>query len=106
MTNTFKLHVTARDGCTRESDALIGASLLTILQDAGVDEISAMCGGNCSCATCHVYVEAVGRLPEPDFHETEMLETLLHQRPLSRLACQLVLTAGIGSLKVKVAPEE
>lgn len=106
MTDTFKLYVTGRDGCTSVSDAHIGASLLEILRDAGVYEISAMCGGNCSCATCHVYVEAAGLLSGPDIEETEMLDTLLHQKPLSRLACQVAITAGIGSLRVEVAPEE
>lgn len=106
MTNTFRLHVTGRNGCTRESDGQIGASLLAILRDAGVDEISAICGGNCACATCHVYIEPASLLPEPRIEETEMLDTLLHQSPISRLACQVVPTAGIGTLKVKVAPEE
>lgn len=106
MTNTFRLHVTGRDGKSRESDGRIGGSLLEILRDAGVEEISAMCGGNCSCATCHVYVEAEGLLPEPCIDESEMLDTLLQQTPLSRLACQLTIAAGIDCLRVEVAPEE
>jgi len=101
MTDTFKLYVTGRDGCTSVSDAHIGASLLEILRDAGVYEISAMCGGNCSCAPWHVYVEAAGLLSGPDIEETRVLDTLL-----SRIACQVAVTAGIGSLRVEVAPEE
>ncbi|MBX9456822.1 MAG: 2Fe-2S iron-sulfur cluster binding domain-containing protein [Rhizobium sp.] len=106
MTNTFRLHVTGRDGKVRESDARIDVSLLTILRDAGIDEISAMCGGNCSCATCHVYVDVGPSLPGPAIEESEMLDTLVHQTSLSRLACQVALSAGISALRVEVAPEE
>ena len=106
MTNIFRLYVTRRDGQVRESDARIDVSLLAALRDSGIDEISAMCGGNCSCATCHVYVDAVGSLPPPAIEESEMLDTLVHQTLLSRLACQVALSAGISSLRVEVAPEE
>lgn len=106
MTTAFQLHVVRRDGTTRETEVENAASLLALLRRVGVDEIVAMCGGNCACATCHVYVEADGPLSEPEVEEREMLETLLHQTPASRLACQLMVDPGITSLKVTVAPEE
>lgn len=106
MTNALQLHVTRRDRTVRETEAANEGSLLTILRGVGVDEISAMCAGNCACATCHVYVEADASLPEPKIEESEMLETLLHQTPASRLACQLTVGSGVKRLKVTVAPEE
>ncbi|MGV3553288.1 hypothetical protein [Rhizobium sp.] len=63
-------------------------------------------GGNCSRATCHVYVQPTGLLDEPAVEEIEMPDTLLHQTPISRLACQVTLAAGIGSVKIRVVPEE
>ncbi|KGF69476.1 hypothetical protein LL06_10980 [Hoeflea sp. BAL378] len=106
MTDTPRLHVTGRDGSTWQIDAYAAGSLLSILRDAGVDEIAALCGGNCSCATCHVYVETAARLPEPGLEEREMLDTLVHQTPLSRLACQVTVGDGAELLRVRIAPEE
>jgi len=73
--------------------------------DAG---ISAICGGMCSCATCHVYVdpEWVSKLPAAMSDETDMLRDLSTRRDNSRLSCQIQLTAAIDGLRVTVAPEE
>lgn len=94
------------DGTSEPYDVLVIATGSRPRLLAGIDEISAMCGGNCSCATCHVYVDAAGSLPAPAIEESEMLDTLVHQASLSRLACQVALSAGISSLWVEVAPEE
>src|SRR3546814_3550846 len=50
---------------TREGNELVleagdGLSVMEVVRDGGVDELLALCGGCCSCATCHVYVD-------PDF---------------------------------------
>jgi 2Fe-2S ferredoxin len=73
--------------------------------DAG---ISAICGGMCSCATCHVYVdpEWVSKLPAAMSDETDMLRDLTTRRDNSRLSCQIQLTAAIDGLRVTIAPEE
>jgi len=73
--------------------------------DAG---ISAICGGMCSCATCHVYVdpEWVSKLPAAMSDETDMLRDLSTRRDNSRLSCQIQLTAAIDGLRVTIAPEE
>ncbi|WP_339757078.1 2Fe-2S iron-sulfur cluster-binding protein [uncultured Hoeflea sp.] len=106
MTNSLKLKVIERDGSVRQVEGVAEGSLLSLLRDAGVDEIAALCGGNCACATCHVYVEAATILPEPDLEEREMLDTLVYQEPQSRLACQLTVSDRIEWLKVTIAPEE
>jgi 2Fe-2S ferredoxin len=72
------------------------------------DGVAAICGGMCSCATCHVYVdpEWVPRLPEPMSDEGDMLGDLLDRQANSRLSCQIVLNDAISGLKVTIAPQE
>jgi 2Fe-2S ferredoxin len=50
------LNVTLRTGETRVVQARPGISVMETIRDGGIDEILAICGGCCSCATCHVYV--------------------------------------------------
>lgn len=55
-----QIFVTLRSGEKRTIDAVDGVSVMEALRDGGVDEILALCGGCCSCATCHIHVEEVG----------------------------------------------
>lgn len=66
--------------------------------------IVAECGGSCSCATCHVYVDEgfVERLGEPAPEESELLEYLDGGRPNSRLACQIVVTDELDGIVLEV----
>lgn len=83
-------------------------NLMEALRDAGYEELAAVCGGFCSCATCHVYVEAdsaYGLMPMGS-DEDGMLDGSLHRRKASRLACQVQLSAALDGLKVAIAPEE
>ena len=50
--------VTTRDGHTRAIEATVGKSLMENLRNGGIEEVLALCGGCCSCATCHVHVDA------------------------------------------------
>ncbi len=52
-----KLVLTGADGEVRELEVEAGRTLMEALRDNGVGEILALCGGCCSCATCHVYVD-------------------------------------------------
>lgn len=74
-------------------------------QDWGV---AAICGGMCSCATCHVWLdeEWLDRFPPKDADEEELLEVLDHFQANSRLSCQLILQPQHEGLKVTLAPEE
>jgi 2Fe-2S ferredoxin len=62
----------------------------------------------CSCATCHVYVDAdwVAKLPAPMSDESDMLGDLVSRRDNSRLSCQIVLNDALSGVKVSIAPEE
>jgi ferredoxin, 2Fe-2S len=86
-----KITVVDRDGQQRSLVADVGMSLMENLRGNGFDEILALCGGCCSCATCHVHVdpqwtEVVG--PALD-DEQDLLESSDHRTPQSRLSCQI-----------------
>ena len=101
------VRVIDRDGTERELDAPSGAPLMEPLRDMD-DGVAAICGGMCSCATCHVYVDAewVAKLPAPMSDESDMLGDLISRRENSRLSCQIILTDAISGVKVTIAPEE
>ena len=100
--------VTTREGEERIVEATSGRSLMENLRDGGIDEILALCGGNMSCATCHVHVaEAwLDRMPPMSADEDDLLDSSDHRRPNSRLSCQIPVTDALDQLCVTVAPED
>jgi len=102
-----KITVILRDEGTRVIEADDGLSVMEAIRNAGIDEVVALCGGSCSCATCHVFVEAGGEgLPPPAADERDMLEASAYQRENSRLSCQLTMSPALAGLTVRIAPEE
>ncbi|MGE0678785.1 2Fe-2S iron-sulfur cluster-binding protein [Pseudolabrys sp.] len=96
------------DGIQRLVDANVGESLMSTAIRSNIKGIEADCGGSCSCATCHVYVDPVclQMIPRPESNEMEMLEGVAAERRAnSRLSCQIVATNGIDGLKVEI-PEK
>jgi ferredoxin, 2Fe-2S len=85
-----------------------GRSLMETIRDSGIDDIAALCGGTCSCATCHVFIADgwTGRVGPPVQDELDLLETSEFFSGESRLSCQVVLTAEIDGLPVIIAPED
>ena len=102
------LTVISREGDRRSIDAEPGLSVMEIIRDAGFDELLAMCGGCCSCATCHVYVapgfENVMSPVGPD--EDDLLDSSDHRMPASRLSCQIRFGTDLDGLSVTIAPED
>lgn len=100
--------VTTREGDQRTIEATSGRSLMENLRDGGIDEILALCGGNMSCATCHVHVADawLDRLPPMSADEDDLLDSSDHRRPNSRLSCQIPVTDALDQLCVTVAPED
>ena len=82
-----------------------GHSVMEAIRLAGLP-IAAQCGGCCSCATCHVYVEDsdLRRMPAMSDDEEALLELAVDVRPSSRLSCQLTVAAGFDGLTVQLAP--
>ncbi len=103
-----KVYVTTREGEQRMVAAVSGRSLMENLRDGGIDEILALCGGNCSCATCHVHVsqEWLDRLPPMSADEDDLLDSSDHRQANSRLSCQIPVTDALDQLHVSVAPED
>lgn len=103
-----KLLVTTRSGIEVTIDGEVGLSIMEVIRDAGIDELQALCGGSCSCATCHVVVDpaSIGKLPEIGGDEHDLLDSSSHRVATSRLSCQLEFTGSLDGLKVAIAPEE
>lgn len=70
--------------------------------------VAAICGGMCSCATCHVYIEPSwsGRVPPQQSDERELVVELQYRRDNSRLSCQIPLSPALDGLELTLAPEE
>ncbi|MBD1552556.1 2Fe-2S iron-sulfur cluster-binding protein [Pseudomonas typographi] len=82
----------------------IGQSVMQAATFASVPGIPADCGGACACATCHCYVDEawVGRLPEAEGSESDMLDYAFERRDTSRLTCQLWITAEMDGLVLRL----
>jgi ferredoxin, 2Fe-2S len=103
-----KLLVVTRDGQERTVEGDVGLSVMEVIRENGFDELLALCGGCCSCATCHVHVdeEWQDRLPKMSEDENDLLESSDHRSGNSRLSCQISFTAALDGLKVTIAPED
>ena len=101
------IKVTDLDGREHSLEARADEALMELLreQDWGV---AALCGGMCSCATCHVFVDEVwlDSFPPRESDEEELLEILDHFQPNSRLSCQLQIQESHDGLCLRLAPEE
>jgi 2Fe-2S ferredoxin len=99
--------VITRDGERLDVEGAADASVMEAIRDAGVDDLRAMCGGCCSCATCHVYVEA-GRenLPPPGPDEDDLLDSSAWRTDQSRLSCQLAMRDIGPGCRIRIAPED
>ena len=103
-----KLIVVTREGEEREIEGDAGLSVMEVIRDAGIDEILALCGGCCSCATCHVHVDPdfAAKLPKMSEDENDLLDSSADRDATSRLSCQIELTAALDGLKVRIAAED
>lgn len=96
-----------RDGIEHAVEATPGLKVMEILRELDYG-VAAICGGLCSCATCHVYVDEkwAPRLPKPQSDELELLKELPDYRePVSRLSCQIEFDQSLDGLKVTIAPD-
>jgi 2Fe-2S ferredoxin len=99
------IHYIRPDGQRSTVDAKAGMSVMETAIRNNVRGIDAECGGSCSCATCHIYVDAdfFDRLPPPDEMEAELLEGVAASRePTSRLSCQIAVTPELDGLTVRI----
>lgn len=103
-----KLVVVTREGEESVFEVAAGLSVMEAIRDNGVDELLALCGGCCSCATCHVFVDPAfsGLLPDMSEDENDLLDSSDHRDDRSRLSCQITLTDELDGLTVIIAPED
>lgn len=91
-------------GSVQEIEGNEGESLMHVAVRNGVPGIEGECGGELSCATCHVYVDSewASKLRPPSQDEEELLESVEDVRDDSRLGCQIRLSAEIDGIVAKV----
>lgn len=97
-----QVHFVSFDGIRRSVETQIGENLMRAATDNAVPGIDGDCGGQCACATCHVFVFTLWaeRLPIMRTNENDILEFTNERRESSRLACQIVMTAELDGIEV------
>jgi 2Fe-2S ferredoxin len=103
-----KLIVVNRAGEETTVEADSGLTVMEVIRDNGFDELLALCGGCCSCATCHVHVDPAfkDKMPEMDEDENDLLDSSDHRDENSRLSCQIPFEDELDGLKVTIAQED
>ena len=100
------VYATDRDGAEHTLNARSGNTLMEILRNAGLP-VEAICGGQCICSTCHVYVDAAwaAQIKPRSAAEQVMVEDSGHFQANSRLACQVDYNDALDGIKLTLAPE-
>lgn len=102
------IHVTDRSGTEKSLEAQTGVTLMETIRDSAFDELLALCGGCCSCATCHVFVDSADEeaLPPMSEDESDLLDGSLHRQANSRLSCQIPIGPALEGARITIAPED
>lgn len=101
-----KITFIEHNGTPHTVEATDGKSVMQAAVDNNVPGIDADCGGECACATCHVYIDPawldrIG-LPAAGSQEASMLSFAAVTQPDSRLSCQLQVTSALDGLIVRM----
>lgn len=99
-----KITYIEHNGTEHVVDATVGSTLMNTAVDNLVPGIDADCGGECSCATCHVMVDAawMAKVGAPNEREDQMLDQNPDRLKSSRLSCQVQITEDLDGLVVTV----
>ena len=102
------LTVITREGEERAITGETGLSVMEVIRDGGIDEILALCGGNCSCATCHVHVDPAfaAKLPPISEDENDLLDSVDSRDATSRLSCQIPFGPALDGMRVTIGADE
>lgn len=103
-----QLHVTDRSGTEKTVEVESGLTVMEAIRDNGFDELLALCGGCCSCATCHVHIDPAfaDKLPAMSEDEDDLLDSSASRSETSRLSCQIPFTDDLDGLKLRIAEED
>mgnify|MGYP000456786916 CR=1 FL=1 len=99
-----KIVFVSPNGDEQEVHVTIGTSIMQAAVDNGIDAIVAECGGACSCATCHVYIDETWLpklVPRSDI-ESDMIECVIDPEPNSRLSCQIAIEDSLDGIVVRL----
>jgi 2Fe-2S ferredoxin len=96
------------DGARREVFAKPGTNLMQCAIDNMIPGVDGICGGCCSCATCHAYVcdEWMPAAGVVSGEEDAMLDSVDQRKPGSRLLCQLKLASDLDGIVVYLMGED
>ncbi len=103
-----RLVVTDRTGKQYRIDGDANLTVMEVMRSEGVDGLAALCGGVCSCATCHIHIDPAFAelLPPMGEDENLLLEGSSHRNEQSRLSCQIRFTDKLSGLKLTLAEED
>jgi ferredoxin, 2Fe-2S len=103
-----QLIVVTRNGEERAVTGQSGLSVMEVIRENGFDELLALCGGCCSCATCHVHVdpEFAAKLPPMSRDEDDLLDSAVDRDERSRLSCQIPFGDALDGMRVTIALED
>jgi ferredoxin, 2Fe-2S len=103
-----KLVVVNRAGEESTVEAQSGLTVMEAIRDNGFDELLALCGGCCSCATCHVHVDPAyaAKLSPVSGDEDDLLDSSDDRDAYSRLSCQLTMSDALDGMRVTIAEED
>ncbi|NGY05741.1 2Fe-2S iron-sulfur cluster-binding protein [Solimonas terrae] len=92
------------DGSSQTVEAPVGQSLMEAATNNFVRGIVGECGGSCSCATCHLYIDEAwyAKLPPRDEMEEAMIEGAIDPGPTSRLGCQVLVKDELDGIVAHV----
>jgi len=94
------------NGAEHTVEVPVGTTLMRGAVDNNVPGIDADCGGQCACATCHVYVDAAWLdktgLPESGSQEATMLSFAAAAQPNSRLSCQIKMQQELAGIALRM----
>jgi 2Fe-2S ferredoxin len=103
-----QITVVDQSGAERSVDAPVGRTLMEAIRDNGFDELLALCGGCCSCATCQVHIDPAfaDKVPPLGEDENDLLDSSDHRDDYSRLSCQVPITDALEGMRVTIAQED
>lgn len=103
-----QITVINHEGEEKTLNAEEGRTLMEVIRDNGFDELLALCGGCCSCATCHVHIDPAfaDKLPPMSEDENDLLDSSEHRNDTSRLSCQIPVTDALDGCRVTIAQED
>ncbi|MFV8817958.1 2Fe-2S iron-sulfur cluster-binding protein [Haliea sp. E17] len=92
------------DGVEKVVEVPEGTSLMTAALENGVEGILGDCGGACSCATCHCYIDEafLPQIPAAEDIEQSMIEFATDPKENSRLGCQVQVTEAVSGIVVRM----